>query len=60
MELAYLLAVGRAPTALEREAMTQFLTRQRAIFAGAEDGDSRVWSDLCQMIFASNAFLYVE
>jgi hypothetical protein len=31
-----------------------------AVYAKEKDADLRAWADLCQMLFASNAFLYVE
>ena len=37
-----------------------FLGKQRTAYAKEKDADSRAWADLCQMLFASNAFLYVE
>ena len=38
------------------------LLQLRHEFAAQErqDGDLRSWMDLCQMILASNAFLYIE
>ena len=35
-------------------------SKQREVYAKEKDADSRAWADLCQMLFASNAFLYVE
>jgi hypothetical protein len=48
---------GRAPTATERAASSQFIEKQSAIY-GAKDDPA--WRDFCQMLLASNAFLYVE
>lgn len=50
-ELAFRLAMGRLPTSEERQASAEFL---------AGEGDLARWTDFCQMIFASNAFLFVE
>ena len=36
------------------------LAEQRALYANEKDGEQRTWTDLCQMILAGNAFLYVE
>jgi Protein of unknown function (DUF1553)/Protein of unknown function (DUF1549) len=58
--LAFRLACGRPPLEDERAMCEKFLAKQRAVFAGEKDADSRAWTDLCQMLFASNAFLYVE
>jgi hypothetical protein len=48
---------GREPTATERAASSQFLEQQSATY-GAKDDPA--WRDFCQMLLASNAFLYVE
>jgi hypothetical protein len=58
--LAFRLAYGRAGLKDEVSACRLFLDRQRREYATAKDGDERAWADLCQMILASNAFLYVE
>jgi hypothetical protein len=58
--LAFRLACGRPPLLDERSACEQFLVKQREVYSKEKDADSRVWADLCQMLFASNAFLYVE
>jgi hypothetical protein len=60
LDAAFRLACGRPPLAEERALCEKFLAKQRAALAGARDADSRAWADLCQMLFASNAFLYVE
>ncbi|HEV7999677.1 MAG TPA: DUF1549 and DUF1553 domain-containing protein [Planctomycetaceae bacterium] len=48
---------GRGPTASERAASSQFVEKQSATY-GAKDDPA--WRDFCQMLLASNAFLYVE
>ncbi|HEY1861701.1 MAG TPA: DUF1553 domain-containing protein [Gemmataceae bacterium] len=60
IDLAFRLACGRNVRAEERDACTRFLTAQRTVYANEQDVDQRVWTDLCQMILAGNAFLYVE
>ena len=60
MTLAYRMAAGREPTAEERKACDKFLASQRTEYAKEKDADTRAWTDLCQMLLASNAFLYVE
>jgi hypothetical protein len=57
---AFRLAAGREPTADERAAARRFLVEQQALYAADKDGSQRSWTDLCQMVLASNAFLYVE
>jgi hypothetical protein len=58
--LAFRLAYGRGPSAAERTAARRFLVAQREAYGGEKDAEQRVWTDLCQMVLASNAFLYVE
>src|SRR5262249_42890195 len=60
LELAFRLACGRPPREEEQTLCRTFLARQLAVYAGQKDADGRAWADLCQMLFASNAFLYVE
>jgi hypothetical protein len=60
LTLAYRIACGRPPTADERAACEKFLAEQPKAYAKEKDVESRAWADLCQMLLASNAFLYVE
>ncbi|MFO0814232.1 MAG: DUF1553 domain-containing protein [Gemmatales bacterium] len=60
LELAYRLALSRLPRNEERILCEQFLSAQRLIYANDKAAETRAWADLCQMLFASNAFLYVE
>jgi hypothetical protein len=60
LTLAFRLTAGREPEADERAAAQRFLTAQQALYAKEKDGVARAWIDLCQMVLASNAFLYVE
>ena len=57
---AFLLAVGRAPTADERAAALTFLDKQPSRYAGMAGVAERAWIDFCQVLLSSNAFLYVE
>jgi hypothetical protein len=50
-------AFGREPTISERAASSQFLEKQAATYGAKGDP---AWRDFCQMLLASNAFLYVE
>ncbi|MFO0871104.1 MAG: PSD1 and planctomycete cytochrome C domain-containing protein [Pirellulales bacterium] len=56
---AWRIAIGRDPTEKEAAVAEEFLETQRAHYAG--DNAAR-WAvaDFCQMLLASNAFLYVE
>jgi hypothetical protein len=58
--LAYRLACAREVTKDEAAACEKFLAKQRDVYAKEKDADTRAWVDLCQVILASNAFLYVE
>ena len=60
LHLAFRLACGRPPNADETVAVDRFLVAQRKTYADAKDSEQRTWIDLCQMVLASNAFLYVE
>jgi hypothetical protein len=60
LELAFTLATARPPLESERAACEKFLAAQRSAYAKEKDVDARAWTDLCQMLLASNAFLYVE
>ena len=66
---AFLLTYGRGPTADERLAAEQFVAGQQAqhVAENAEkkdkdqvNADEGAWRDFCQMLLASNGFLYVE
>jgi len=58
--LAFLLVTGRAPTDKECAATEKFLIDQPAKYEGQADAHALAWRDLCQMLLASNAMLYVE
>jgi hypothetical protein len=60
LESAFSLVCGRAPLPEERDACEKFLAAQRTLYAKEKAPDERAWTDLCQMLFASNSFLYVE
>ena len=55
---AFRLAFGREPSAQESAAAQDFLHRQTELEPAA--GARPAWIDLCQMLLASNAFLYVD
>jgi hypothetical protein len=62
IDLAFLLATGRPPDNRERLAALRFLETQpsRYLQLAQATARHRVWADFCQMVLASNAFLYVE
>jgi len=58
--LALRLVWGRPGRGDELMACRQFIEKQSRIYAKEKDADERTWADLCQMLLASNAFLYIE
>jgi hypothetical protein len=56
---AWRIATGRDPTEKEAAVAEEFLEAQLALYSG---DSARRWAvaDFCQMLLASNAFLYVE
>jgi hypothetical protein len=57
---AFILACGREPTGIEMSAAQRFLAVQRVLYDKERDAAHHIWTDFCQMVLASNAFLYVE
>jgi hypothetical protein len=59
---AFLLATGRRPSENEQDAARRFIATQPARYPGLAGSDARrrAVADFCQMLFASNAFLYIE
>jgi hypothetical protein len=60
IERAFLHAIGRPPSAQERVSAERFLDTQRGNYPDRPDAERHALVDFCQMILASNAFLYVE
>ncbi|MGQ0635905.1 MAG: DUF1553 domain-containing protein [Planctomycetaceae bacterium] len=60
IQRAYRLACGREPTPREESASRGFLSQQAEYYAGDSDPGRRARVDFCQMLLASNAFLYLE
>lgn len=60
IELAFRLAMGRIPKIEERNAAMEFLNSQRDYYAGKASPEKSAWIDFCQMLMASNSFLYLE
>ena len=57
---AFRLACARTPTGRERTLSQAFLDRQQALHGDAPEARQKAEIDFCQMLLASNAFLYVE
>ena len=59
VQRAWQIAASRAPGATETTLALEFLVGQRAQYEG-DDAAVLALADFCQMLLASNAFLYVE
>ncbi len=59
LNLLFCVVCGRQPCREERGAARRFLSEQTTVYTGKEASE-RAWTDLCQMVLASNAFLYLE
>ncbi len=71
LDLAFRLALGRPPTAVERAMSRDFLAacwgraREGTVFSGTDRNQPGTaglesWSELCRALFNLNAFVYVE
>ena len=57
---SFLILLGRLPTSIEQKAALTFIKKQQAIYHGSQNATAQTWSDYCQMLLATNAFLYIE
>ena len=53
-------AFNRDPTSVEQQSSLQFVRGQIETYAREKKPHEQAWNDFCQMLLASNAFLYVE
>ncbi|MSR31119.1 MAG: DUF1549 domain-containing protein [Gemmataceae bacterium] len=62
LTLAWQLVYQRTPTASEIKLVENFLQEAKATYLAtkAKDPAQLAWTDLCQQLFASNEFLYLE
>jgi len=60
LRFAFELAYSRPPTKQELSSAKDFITEQNIIYQGQPDAAVRAWTDFCQMLLVSNAFLYVD
>jgi Protein of unknown function (DUF1553)/Protein of unknown function (DUF1549)/Planctomycete cytochrome C len=62
IDRAFLVIIGRAPDSNERTAARRFLETQPSRYPGLAESERHhhALADFCQMMLASNAFLYVE
>ena len=58
LDSAFDLALGRTPTPAERQLAQEFLARQQTVYSN--NVAEQPLTDLCQMLLASNLFLYLE
>lgn len=56
---ATVLCFGRPPTDAELNLSLEFIVGQPVAYPAQEDAERRAWIDFCQMLMASNPFLYV-
>ena len=57
---AFLLMTSREPSADELTSSLRFIEEQSKEFGGTDESRQRAWADFCQMLLASNLFLYTE
>ena len=57
---AFLLALARGPSEEEMRVSLDFIKTQGGVYGGQAGAELTAWSDFCQMMLASNPFLYVE
>ena len=60
IRLAFEIAAGRTPTEDEMLGSLHFIETQTQSLEPHADASPRAWIDFCQMLLASNQFLYVE
>lgn len=64
IERAYRLAYARSPSVDEAQELALFLERFRQLHRQAgrstQEADRLALTDLCQVIFASNEFIYID
>jgi hypothetical protein len=57
---AFTVVFGRGPSETESIAARRLIEDQPSLYRGRSDAGDRTWADFCQMLLASNPFLYVE
>jgi hypothetical protein len=62
VEAGYSAALGRSPSADEREASVQFMAEQAKAYKkdGKADAEARALADFCQVLLELNEFVYVD
>lgn len=57
---AFLRACGRWPQPFQIEESMRFLRTQREFYGAEDQPEVAIWTDFCQMLLASNGFLYLK
>jgi hypothetical protein len=60
LSAAFVTTLGRPATDDQLAAARELLSTQRATYTEEKLNAELAWRDLCQMLLASNAFLYIE
>lgn len=60
VDFTYWLALSRAPSEIERERMTSFITTQAISYGNGESGVQTAIVDYCQLLLCMNEFVYVD
>ena len=60
VDMAYRIALGRAPDAQEQESMRLFMENQITARDGQENAAALAVRDFCQLLFCCNEFIYVD
>ena len=59
IETMYETAFGRLPSVAEKQNALQFLTEQGKVYAASDPNDTRVWADLCHVLFNVKEFILI-
>jgi hypothetical protein len=60
VEQAYLIALSRRPTDVERDRMTAFIARQAESYGKTPQARDQAIVDFCQVVLCLNEFIYVD
>ena len=60
LQRAFQLVFSRPPGPAEKQAAEDFLGSARGRYGSEAGAEAKVWADFCQMLLASNGFLYVD
>jgi len=60
MRLAWVLCAGREPSGDDAKSSLEFIESQPNRYPDVENATELAWVDFCQMLLASNAFLYIQ